>query len=234
MIRRVFIALAFCLTALPAVAEDVVIFAASSLKTALDEVTEGLPVRISYGGSGLLARQIILGAPADIFFSANEVWMDAAQDAGAIRPESRVELLSNALVIVGHKVVPFEDLLASDGRVATGLIASVPVGIYAKAYLERAGHWDAMAPRIVETDSARAALALAARGEVPFAVVYASDAAAEPAVHVIHVLPELPDQPIRYPVALTASAGPAADVVMEVLQSDAASADYAAHGFGLP
>ncbi|WP_281856168.1 molybdate ABC transporter substrate-binding protein [Litoreibacter halocynthiae] len=234
MIRRVFIALAFCLAALPVRAEDVVIFAASSLKTALDEVTEGLPVRISYGGSGLLARQIMQGAPADIFFSANEVWMDAAQEAGAIRPESRVELLSNALVIVGHEAVPFEDMLASDGRVATGLVASVPVGIYAKAYLERADHWDTIAPRLVETDSARAALALVARGEVPFAVVYASDAAAELAVHVIHALPELPDLPIRYPVALTANAKPEAEAVMEVLQSDTARAVYAVHGFGVP
>ncbi|EPX80735.1 molybdate ABC transporter substrate-binding protein [Litoreibacter arenae] len=234
MIRRLFIALVFCLAALPVRAQDVVIFAASSLKTALDEVTEGLPVRISYGGSGLLARQIMQGAPADIFFSANEVWMDAAQDAGAIRAESRVELLSNALVIVGHEAAPFEDMLASDGRVATGLVASVPVGIYAKAYLERAGHWDTISPRLVETDNARAALALAARGEVPFAVVYASDAVAEPAIHVIHALPELPDLPIRYPVALTASAGPAADAVLQALQSDRARAIYAAHGFGTP
>ena len=234
MIRRVFIALAFCLTASPTWAADVVIFAASSLKTALDEVTQGLPVRISYGGSGVLARQVLQGAPADIFFSANEVWMDAAEQGGAIRPGTRVELLSNSLVIVGHDAASFEDMLASDGRVATGLVTSVPVGIYAKAYLQSQGHWDAIAPRIIETDSARAALALAARGEVPFAVVYASDAAAEPAVQVIHAMPELPELPIRYPVALTAVANPEAAAVLDALQTDAARAIFAAHGFGLP
>ena len=234
MIRRVFIALAFCLAASPVWATEVVIFAASSLKTALDEVTEGLPVRISYGGSGLLARQVLQGAPADIFFSANEVWMDAAEQGGAIRPETRVDLLSNNLVIVGRDVVSFEDMLASEGRVATGLTSSVPVGIYAKAYLMELGHWDAIAPRIVETDSARAALALAARGEVPFAVVYASDAVAEPAVQVTYALPDLPDLPIRYPVALITVAKPEASAILDALQTDAARAIFAAHGFGVP
>ena len=234
MIRRVFIALAFCLAALPALAADVVIFAASSLKTALDEVTEGLPVRISYGGSGLLARQVLQRAPADIFFSANEVWMDAAEQGGVIRGETRVELSSNSLVIVGHEAMTFEDMLASDGRVATGLISSVPVGIYAKAYLEAQGHWDAIAPRLVETDSARAALALAARGEVPFAVVYASDAVAEPAVQAIHAVADVPELPIRYPVAMTAWAKPEAVAILDALQTDEARAIFSNHGFGVP
>ncbi|WP_394195919.1 molybdate ABC transporter substrate-binding protein [Litoreibacter albidus] len=233
MIRRVIIALALCLTASP-VAADVVIFAASSLKTALDEVTEGLPVRISYGGSGVLARQVLQRAPADIFFSANAVWMDAAEQGGAIAAESRVDLLSNSLVVVGHKAATLKDMLAGDGRVATGLVRSVPVGIYAKAYLQASGHWDTIAPRLIETDSVRAALALTARGEVPFAIVYASDAVAEPAVQVIHALADVPDLPIGYPVALTAWAKPEAREVLDVLQSDAARAVFAAHGFGVP
>ncbi|SFR57959.1 molybdate ABC transporter substrate-binding protein [Litoreibacter janthinus] len=234
MIRRVFIALTLCCAATPIWAADVVIFAASSLKPALDEVTQGLPVRISYGGSGLLARQIMQGAPADIFFSANEVWMDAAIAGGVVRPETRINLLSNALVIVGRDAATFEDMLAGEGRVATGLVTSVPVGIYAKAYLEREGHWESIAPRIVETESARAALALALRGEVPFAVVYASDAAAEPDMQVIHAVPDMPDMPIRYPVALTTRATPEATAVLDALQSEAARAIYASHGFGVP
>ncbi|MEP3346937.1 MAG: molybdate ABC transporter substrate-binding protein [Litoreibacter sp.] len=219
---------------LTASAADVVIFAASSLKTALDEVTQGLPVRISYGGSGLLARQVMQGAPADIFFSANEVWMDAAEAGGAIEGASRVDLLSNSLVVVGHEAASLQDVLSGDGRVATGLLASVPVGIYAKASLQATGQWDAVASRIIETDSARAALALTARGEVPFAVVYASDAVAEPSVQVIHAVPAVPVLPIRYPLALTTRASEGAEAVYQILLSDAARQVFTAHGFGAP
>lgn len=234
MIRRVFIALAFCFAALPVAAKDVVIFAASSLKTALDEATQGLPVRISYGGSGLLARQVMQGAPVDIFFSANEEWMDVAEQGGAIDPKTRVDLLANSLVIVGQESITLNKMLSGDGYVATGLLNSVPVGIYAKAYLQASGQWEDVAPRIIETDSARAALALAVRGEVPFAVVYASDAALEPSVQVIHALPDVSGLPIRYPAALTVGANPDANAVLDALQTDAARAVFTAHGFGQP
>lgn len=234
MFRRSFIALALCGLALPALAADVVIFAASSLKTALDEATQGLPVRISYGGSGLLARQVMQGAPADIFFSANEAWMAAAVAGGAIDASGPTAILSNSLVVVGHEPTSFAEMLGSGGHVATGLTASVPVGIYAKANLTASGHWPAIAARLIETDSARAALALAARGEVPFAIVYASDAVAEPAVHVIHTLPDMPDLPIRYSLALTAQATPAAADVVSALRSDQTRSIFARHGFGIP
>lgn len=226
------LALLIC-AALPARAE-VVIFAASSLKSALDEVLADQPAVTSYGGSGALARQIMQGAPADIFLSANPDWMDAVQQAGALRAGSRVDLLSNTLVIAGPAGQSIDAMLAGDGRVATGLTASVPVGIYGKATLQRMGHWPAMAPRVVEVDSARAALTLAARGEVPYAVVYATDARAEPRVTVIATLPSFPDLPILYPAAMTARAGQKAEAVMTRLTSPEARAIFTAHGFGIP
>ena len=234
MFRRGFITLAFCCASLPALAADVVIFAASSLKQALDEVTADLPVRISYGGSGVLARQMLQGAPADIFFSANEVWMDAAQKGGAIDAASRVDLLSNSLAIVAHTPTSFEDMLASDGAVSTGLVGSVPVGIYAKANLQALGQWDTVAPRLIETDSARAALALTARGEVPFAVVYTSDAATSPDVHLVQALPDLPELPILYPVALSPHAKPEAAAILAKLQTELSREIFSRHGFGVP
>lgn len=234
MIVRALISLVFCCLAAPVWAGEVVIFAASSLKTALDEVTEGLPARISYGGSGLLARQILQGAPADIFFSANTVWMDAVEQGGGLARDTRRDLLANSLVIVSRDPVSLDQMLGDTGRVAIGLTNSVPAGIYAKAYLQAEGHWDAVASRLVETDSVRAALALVARGEVPYGVVYTSDVAADPSVQVVHALPDLAELPIRYPVALTARAGPEAAAVLAHLQSDAARVIFAAHGFGAP
>lgn len=234
MIRRLFISLAFALIAAPVWAEEVVIFAASSLKSALDEVTQGMPVRISYGGSGLLARQLLQGAPADIFFSANVQWMDAAIQGGAVAADSRVEVVSNRLVAVSGHAGTLDDLLAGDGHVATGLVGSVPAGIYAKAYLEAAGQWEKVAPRLIETDSARAALTLAARKEVPFAIVYASDVVAQPAVQLVHMWPVSKDLPIRYPVALTARANAGAKAVLDALQTKTARSVFTAHGFGVP
>lgn len=207
-------------------AADVVIFAASSLKTALDEVVEGTGARVSYGGSGALARQISQGAPADIFISANPIWMDAI--AGNLA--ERADLLRNSLVIVSRDY----GALKPDGRVAMGLLNSVPVGIYGKSYLQAEGLWDAITPRVVETDSARAALALAASGEVAFAVVYATDALAEPRVKVVRALPDIAELPILYPVALIDGSGPHANALYVQLQSPRAREIFTKHGFGAP
>ncbi|WP_158269942.1 molybdate ABC transporter substrate-binding protein [Litoreibacter ponti] len=222
-------ALLFLILAAAPLRAEVVIFAASSLKGALDEVLAEAPVRISYGGSGALARQILQGAPADIFFSANPRWMDAA--APAMDGATRVDLLANSLVVIGEG--GFDDMLASDGKVATGLIRSVPLGIYAEATLRELGHWDAIAPRLIETDSARAALALVERGEVPFGIVYRTDAVSAEAP-VIAELPELEDLPILYPIALTRRAGPEAQGVLDELTADAAWTVFERHGFTRP
>lgn len=227
MIRACLLALLLSPAAAAVAKADVVIFAASSLKTALDEVLVGMDARVSYGGSGALARQIMQGAPADVFVSANPVWMDAVADKVAVA--DRVDLLSNAIVVVSRD----QDMLQAEGHVAMGLLNSVPVGIYGKAYLQAAGLWVSVAPRVVETDSARAALALAARGEVAYAVVYATDAAAAPSLKVVASLPPRDDLPILYPMAVL-SDQPGARDVFDHLQTAGARAVFARHGFLVP
>lgn len=226
MFRVLILALLLSTAAASVRAGDVVVFAASSLKTALDEVLKDTSARISYGGSGALARQISQGAPADIFLSANPVWMDAVADKLA----QRVDFLSNTLVIVSRD----RDALSTDGHVAMGLLSSVPAGIYGQAYLQAEGLWDAIAPRVIETDSARAALALAAIGEVAYAVVYATDAMAEPRVNVVRALAPRADLPIVYPLALITKTDPEAKAIFDHLQTPEARAIFTRYGFGTP
>ena len=241
--------LAFWLVvAQPALAEaPVVVFAAASLKTALDETAaafraeQGVEIKISYGGSLALARQLAQGAPADIFVSADEDSMDEAAKAKAIKPESRVDLLGNALVVVAGKNSPLQalpltaaDMTAalSGGKLATGEVNSVPVGKYAKEALTHLELWEAVEPHLAMTDNVRAALAFVARGEAPLGIVYATDAAAEPAVKIVATFPESSHKPIVYPAALTAaSANSAARAFFEFLHSPAARAIFQRQGF---
>lgn len=233
--------------AVPACAEDVLVFAASSLKTALDEVSEGFaeatPHRavISYAGSSQLARQISLGAPADIFLSANTAWMDALDAEGRLAPGTRTDLLGNALVLVARDAdAPPLDLADPNalssrlggGRLAMALVDAVPAGIYGKAALTSLGLWDALAPRVAQADNVRAALALVAAGAAPLGVVYASDARAEPRVHVVAAFPDDTHPPIVFPVAVLAGHdGPAARAFLAHLQSPEARAIFEAQGF---
>lgn len=240
---------AFSLSApLPAMADEVVVFAAASMKTALDKVATafqaetGNHVLISYGGSGALAKQIIEGAPADVFISAASNWMDEVEKAGLIAAGQRVDLLGNRLVLVAHdknapavEIGPGLDLvtmLGSEGRLSMAQVASVPAGQYGKAALETLGLWDGIAPRVVQTENVRAALALVASGETPLGIVYATDAQADSTVSVIGRFPEGSHPPIRYPAALLAEAGDAADLAFfQALSAPAAQEIFASQGF---
>ena len=225
MSRRILLA-AICAVAVCAItapraraAPPILVFAAASLKTALDDVARqwlaktGTMPTVSYAATSTLARQIQRGAPADIFVSANRDWMDVLEKDGSIRPESRRNLLGNRLVLIGHgrsrPAIRIGDLPArlDGGRLAMALVDSVPAGIYGKQALESLGVWDEVARRVVQADNVRAALAFVARGEAPLGIVYATDAAASDRVSVVAAFPASSHRPIAYPAALTA--GPA-------------------------
>src|SRR5262249_24558672 len=186
-----------------AVAQDktITVFAAASLTNALDDVgtaftkQSGIKVVVRHGASSALAKQIEQGAPSDVFAPANSQWMDHC----VRKKDTRVNLLGNKLVLIAAKdakidhvtIGPDFDLakLAGDGRVATGDVREVPVGLYAKAALERLGAWAAVEPKIAPAENVRLALGLVARGEVPLGIVYETDAKIEPAVKIIGVFP---------------------------------------------
>lgn len=235
---------ALLLTPMPALAEDVSVFAAASLKNALDEVAArftqdtGDSVTISYAGSNALAKQIIEGAPADLFISANAEWMDEVEKAGLVR--ARDDILGNRLVLIAHgDAAPVTigrdtDLAAllDGGKLAMALVDSVPAGQYGKAALERLGLWDRVAPDVAQSDNVRAALALVATGEAPLGIVYATDAAASDDVAVIGEFPADSHPSITYPVALLNGAADDADrAFYDALSGQAAAAIFARHGF---
>ena len=197
-------------------AEQVTVFAAASMKTAMDEITAryaeqtGNTARVSFAGSSALARQIQAGAPADVFISANPGWMDALESDGLIDDATRTDLLGNSLVLIAHdaKANPVEitpDLplaeMLGESHLAMALVEAVPAGIYGKEALGSLGLWDAVAPKVAQADNVRAALALVATGEAPLGIVYATDAHAEPAVTVLGTFPEDSHAPITYPSA---------------------------------
>ncbi len=233
----------------PVQAEEVLVFAAASLKTALDKVaadfseSTGHQVVISYAGSNQLAQQIIAGAPADIFLSAAPSWMDEVQKTGLVVPGTRTDLLGNALVLIaqGPDASPVAitadlDLAAhlGDQRLAMALVDAVPAGQYGKAALQSLGLWDSVEAKVAQADNVRAALALVASGEAPFGIVYASDAVAEDSVTVVGTFPSDSHPPITYPVALlTNAADPADRAFFEALMSDASDAIFAAQGFAI-
>lgn len=230
--RRHMLALGAAAFASPAQARPFPItFAAASLKTVLDRVdAEVTPLWPSYGGSGALARQILRGAPGDVFISAHPVWMDVVEEAGLVQPGTRADLLANELVLVGD---PEDDPLdvaqtPPKGRIAMGYAKAVPAGQYGKAAFEALGLWDHLRPQIVETDSVRAALLLAARREVPYAVTYATDAQAEPRVKILYRFAQDLHPAIRYPIALIA---PDARPAYDALRGPHAAAIFEAAGF---
>ncbi|UWQ43633.1 molybdate ABC transporter substrate-binding protein (plasmid) [Leisingera aquaemixtae] len=227
---------------------QITVFAAASTKTALDEAAAAYQsatartVTISYAGSPALARQIQLGAPADVFLSANPGWMDVLQQEGLVDPASRLDLLTNRLVLIAHGngAAPL-DLSAADlggllgeGRLAMALTDAVPAGIYGKAALMALGQWTAVAPKVAQAANVRAALALVASGEAPMGVVYATDARADSKVSVIAVFPEASHPRIVYPAAAVAGGNAAeAKVFLEYLRSPEARDIFLRHGFGV-
>jgi molybdate transport system substrate-binding protein len=213
--RRAFLALSFILVFVPALAHaaDVTVFAAASLKGPLDDAAKawsaqsGKKVVISYAASS---------APADIFASADLDWMKYGTDKKLIQPDSVSDLLGNSLVLVAPTnstatitLSPGVDLAGAigDGKIALGEVKTVPAGKYARAAFDKLGILKAVEPKFAMSDNVRSALALVARGEAKFGVVYATDAKAEPKVKVIATFPEDSHDPIIYPFGLTVSSG---------------------------
>ena len=233
----------------PAMADDksLTVFAAASMKNALDEIDaaftakSGVKVAASYAASSMLAKQIEQGAPADIFVSADTDWMDYATAKKTINDATRVNLLGNSIVLIAPKdsqidhvtIGPNFDLakLAGDGRIATGDVKSVPVGKYAKAALDKLGAWQAAEPKFAMADSVRAALTLVARDEAVLGIVYATDAKVEPGVKIVGTFPADSHPAIIYPVAATATAKPEASDYLAFLRSPAAKAVLEKYGF---
>ncbi len=229
-------------------AEEVLVFAAASLKNALDEIVPAFEqqteqdVTVSYAASSVLARQIQLGAPVDLFISANVDWMDVLQDQGLIDPVTRVDLLGNGLVLIGGAEQPEIGQMGADvdlpaalgsGHLAMALVDAVPAGIYGKAALQSLGFWQDAQGQIAQTDNVRAALALVATGAAPLGIVYRSDALVEDRVRIVaDFSPDL-HPPIVYPAAVTASGVPEAQDFLNHLQSDEARAVFREQGFAL-
>jgi molybdate transport system substrate-binding protein len=230
-------------------AASVTVFAAASLKNALDAVaaafkqTTGVEVKVSYAGSMALARQIEAAAPAEVFISADEASMDDLAGKKLIQPDTRFDFLGNRLVVVAPKTATLEMLpfttsafaaALGSGRIATGDPLSVPVGKYAKAALEKLGLWPGLETRFAFTDNVRAALAFVAREEAPLGIVYLTDAKSEPKVKVVATFPANTHPPIVYPVALTSSASDEAPRrLLDFLKSKAAKDIFVEQGFTL-
>lgn len=235
---------------LPAAAGELLVFAAASLQESLDAIgarwsaARGLPPpRFAYAGSGALARQVGQGAPAQLFVSADEAWMDALEQGGAVMPGTRRVIASNRLVLVAPAQAPGAPvaleapaLLArlGEGRLAVADTASVPAGRYAREALVALGAWQVLSGRLAEADSVRGALAFVARGEAPLGIVYATDARVEPRVRVLARFPDGSHAQIRYPAALLRGAGPEAADFLAFLSGPEARAVFADAGFGPP
>ncbi|MBX5453348.1 MAG: molybdate ABC transporter substrate-binding protein [Acidobacteriia bacterium] len=243
-----FLLLGFAPPALAAEDQPLTVFAAASLNDALRELA-GLwqrqghaPVRLNFAASSLLARQIAAGAPADIFASADEAWMDALARQNLIVPESRRDVLFNRLVLIVPAATPVHvtiargfdlaALLGPGGRLAVGDPAHVPAGIYAKQALMRLGVWSSVADRLAPAADVRAALLLVARGEAPAGIVYETDARASREVAVAGTFPEWSHDRITYPFAIVRGHdGAEARAWMRFLVGKDARAVFARYGF---
>lgn len=227
------------------------VFAAASLKNALDEIaadykTEtGNEILPSYAGSSKLAHQIQEGAPAQIFISANAGWMDTLEKDGLLVDGTRVDLLQNSIVLIAGpgapadlsvKIGPDTDLAAllGDGRLAMALIDAVPAGIYGKAALTSLGLWDSVEPKVAQADNVRAALRLVGSGEAPMGIVYATDAVADPEVRVLDTFPADSHPAIVYPAAILKEGdSDESRAAFAFLTGDTAREIFKRHGFGI-
>ncbi|HTX49533.1 MAG TPA: molybdate ABC transporter substrate-binding protein [Caulobacteraceae bacterium] len=226
--------------------DPVTVFAAASLKNALDDVDAayaaktGKQVRASYAASSALARQIEQGAPADVFISADPDWMDYVAQRRLIVNASRRDLLTNHLALIAPaasrialrigKGMPLAAALG-DGRLAVAG-PDVPAGKYAKASLGTLGVWDSVAGKLAPADNVRGALLFVARGETPLGIVYDTDAKVEPKVRIVGLFPDSSHPPIRYPAALVASgANPDAAAYFTFLQGPEAAAVFRKYSF---
>ncbi len=246
-----FAALFLALVLAPAAwAANVTVFAAASLKEALDAAAKGFEsatshkASISYAGSNALARQIEKGAPADIFISADTDWIDYVEHRGLVAPGSRRNLVANELVLVAParsalqlRLVPGANLARAlgDKRLALANPEAVPAGKYARAAFAALGAWEGIAGKVAAADNVRGALALVARGEAPLGVVYRTDAMAERNVRIVDAFPAGSHPPIVYPIVqLRRASTPAAAAMATWLGSPEALAIFARFGFRAP
>src|SRR5262249_51980550 len=227
--------------------KHVTVLPAASMQNALDNIntafTKNTDVKViaDYAASSALIKQIAQGAAADVFASANLEWMDFGSKKKLIKDDTRVNLLGNQLVLIAPKdskldsvaIGPNFDLakLAGNGAIATGDVREVPVGIYAKAALEKLEAWQAAAPKFAMTPNVRLALTAVARGEAPLGIVYTTDAKVSPGVKVIGTFPENSHPAIVYPVAATMTAKPEAVSYLAYLRSMTARAIFEQYGF---
>jgi molybdate transport system substrate-binding protein len=227
-------------------AADVLVFAAASMKTALDDLTgpcekaTGVRIRASYAASSALARQIEEGAPAGLFIAADLEWMDYVAERKLIKPETRINLVGNRLVLIAPasqpaamKIAPGFALAAAlkGGRLAVADPAGVPAGKYARAALTTLGAWSSVESRLAPAENVRAALLLVSRGESPLGIVYNSDAIADRNVVVVDTFAEGTHPPIVYPAAVTARGGGSAAAVLDFLRGPIAGATFEKQGF---
>ena len=242
--------LALCATTGQSAERVLTVFAAASLTNVLQEAGDAYtaqtkqPVRFSFAASSALARQIESGAPADVFVSADQDWMNYLQARNLLAPATRANIVANSLVLVAPvdsrlslRIAPGFALaaaLGADGRLATGDPASVPVGKYAQAALTKLGVWPSVEKRVVAADNVRTALNFVGRGEAPLGIVYATDAMTEPRVRVVDTFPAATHEPITYPAAATSTAGPGAVAFLRFLQGPVARALFDRAGFGRP
>ena len=235
------------LAATPALARGPLVLAAASLQESMNAAADAWAAQrheqpvISFGGSSALARQIEAGAPADLFVSADEDWMNALAEKGAIVPASRVTFLGNRLVLVAPaavaKPVTIKRGFALARWLGSGRLAmadsAVPAGKYGQQALTALGVWGAVAPKVARGDTVRSALALVERGAAPYGIVYATDAYASKRVRIVGVFPAASHPPITYPVAvLKAAPSPAAaEGFRRFLVSSAGKAIFRRYGF---
>jgi molybdate transport system substrate-binding protein len=255
MRRRAWLGLAVATAFAPAAAfaqDGLVIFAAASLKNALDEIAfgwkdSGKPApKISYAASSALAKQMEQGAPADLFISADLDWMDYVEKKDLIQKGTRVNLLGNKIVLIAPRdsrttvdVKPGFDLAkalngekGAGGKLAMANVDSVPAGKYGKAALEKLGAWNGVKDKIAQAENVRAALLLVARGEANLGIVYSTDAAAEPNVKIVGTFPAGSHPPIIYPAALTkGTKSPDAKAFLDLLKSTKARPTFEQQGF---
>ena len=227
-----------------------IVFAAASLKNALDEINDawskrsGVAVRTSYAASSALAKQIEEGAPADVFLSADLDWMDYVEKKNLIRAGTRQSLLGNSIVLIAPKGwskgevkigpnFPLASLLG-DGRLSVAATATVPAGRYAKAALEKLGVWGSVERKLAEAENVRAALAFVSRGEAPLGIVYSTDAAAETSVVIVGRFPADSHPPIVYPVGvMSASKNAEAENYRKYIGGPEARKVFEKHGFAV-
>ena len=245
---RFVLVLCLLLASVVARAQAVTVFAAASLTDAMKDIAAEWtkaghkPLRLSFGASSSLARQIEQGAPVNLFASADLKWMDYLAEKTLIAADTRRNLLGNTLVLIVPSdkrrqvaITPSLDLaalLGTNGRIATGDPAHVPVGLYAREALTKLGLWDAVMPRLARTEDVRAALLLVERGEAPAGIVYSTDAAASKGVSVAGTFPADSHQAITYPFAVTkAGDTPEARSVMTYLAGPQARAIFSQRGF---